>query len=485
MSKDLDIIASRATAPLFYRAPFPPSKSPREFQLAGVEYSLSRDHSLIGDDPGLGKSMEGVLISNAIRAKRTLVVCPASLRLNWQREIWAWSTTPNVSTYPVLKAKDGVNLGADYLIISYALLSNPSILHAILSQHWDHVILDEAHALKDPKGNTRTKIICASDLLPSVTGRFTPMSGTILPNQPIECFNIIRLLNWDAIDRISVETFRNQYYEEGEGYIRGPYEKTLPDGGTVRMFGMHWSDHVRNVPCNLADLQYRLRKHIMVRRTKAQVLHELPPVQWHPFPLALTPAMRKVMKHPGWKKAEQLLDIDPGAFESSIPIDGAIGTARRLLGEAKAPAVADYIEDMIATGTRKIVVAAWHHSVLDILRERLGKHGLVYMDGSTSAKNKQAAVDQFQQDEKAKVILGQTMPIGEGWTLTAAQDVVNAEPDWVPGKNKQLIDRISRMGQKGSFTVGHLPIVPDSLDERVLHKAIVKEQNIYNTLDAQ
>ena len=281
----------------------------------------------------------------------------------------------------------------------------------------------------------------------------------------------MRLLAWDAIDRMSLEAFRNNYYEEGGGFV------------TIRG-KVQWSNRVRNVPCNMHDLNYRLRHHLMVRRTRDQVLKELPPCAWHPFPLATTPAMRKALSHPGWKRAEKLYEMDEHAFDQGIPIDGEISTARRLLGEAKAPAIADYIEDLLASGITKLVVAAWHHSVLDYLRDRLSKYGLVYMDGGTSPTRKQAAVDAFQLREDIGIILGQAKPLGEGWTLTEAQDLVHVEPDWVPGRNDQLLYRISRMGQTGSYTLGHLPVVPGTMDERVLGTAISKDKNIYEVLDA-
>ena len=461
---------SRAVAPAFYRAPHPPQMKPYEFQMAGVEFALGRDHCLIGDDPGLGKTMMAILISNAIEAERTLVVCPASLRLNWEREIWRWSTLTNVTTYPVLSGKDGVSLAHNYVVVSYDLLRNTGIFEALMAQEWDHLILDEAHYLKDPKGNRRTQVICAPNGLNSVTGRITMLSGTILPNQPIECYNVMRLLDWDSIDRMSLEKFRNTYYELGSGFV------------TIRG-KIQWSNRVRNQPINLADLQHRLRDNIMIRRLKTQVLHELPPKVWHPFPLAITPAMRKALSHPGWKKAEKLYDLDPGAFDHGVPIDGAIATARRELGEAKAPAVADCIDDLLLGGVEKIVVAAWHHSVLDILRERLSKYGLVYMDGRTSAKKKQAAVDAFQERDDVRIILGQMQPLGQGWTLTAAQDVVFCEPDWVPGTNSQTLDRIHRIGQEGGSAIGHIPVVPGSMDERILGTVIQKDIHINEALD--
>ena len=457
--------------------------TPYGYQLAGVEYALGRDHCLIGDAPGVGKTAEAIMLSNAIEAEYTLVICPASLRLNWEREIWAWSTIPNVQTYPVLKSKDGISERSNYVITSYNLLTNPSILNAIMDVQWDHLIMDEAHAIKDPKGNKRTAIITAPDLIPAAVDRITMLSGTILPNQPIECYNAVRLLDWDAIDRMSVDQFREHYYALGQGYVNTPHRVTLPDGGTVMRREMHWSDSVRNVPRHLDELQRRLRGNVMVRRLKEQVLKDLPPKQWHPFPISLTPGIRRALKHPGWKEAEKLYEMNATAFDAGVPIDGAVSTARRELGEAKAPSVIEYVEELILEGAKKLVVSAWHLSVLSLMREKLKKHGLVYMDGSTSSNNKQKAVDQFQSDDNTTIILGQMLPLGEGWTLTAAQDVVFAEPDWVPGKNDQLLDRINRIGQEGGYTIGHVPVVPDTLDERILSTAIVKDQNIYAALD--
>lgn len=478
---DFDVLASRAVKPLFYRAPTPPSKTPKEYQLAGVEFCLARDHAFIGDAPGLGKTMQAITLSNAIGADHTLVVCPASLRLNWEREIWQWSTIPNVSTYPILKSSDGVSLEANYVIVSYAMLANPSILDALLECRWDHLIVDEAHAVKDPQPNKRNTAICKPDNLPGVVGRITFASGTPTPNQPIEMYNALRLLNWDAIDRASLDDFREAYYALGGGFVNVNTGKKDANGKAI--YESKWSNKVRNVPVNLDDLQYRLRKHIMVRRLKEQVLHELPPKVWHPFPLEITAGIRKALKHPGWTQAERLYEMDPDAYNHGIPVDGAISTARKELGEAKAPAVADYIEDLLDSGVEKLVVAAWHTSVLEYLRGRLSKFGLVFMDGRTSATGKQKVVDQFMQRDDIRIILGQTSVIGEGHTLTVAQDAVLAEPDWVPGRNDQLLDRIHRMGQKGNYILGHVPVVPGTLDERVLGTAIQKDKNIYAALD--
>ena len=483
MDEDFGVLASRATKPYFYRAPVPRAMASliRDYQLAGVEYHLGRDNALFGDAPGLGKTAECILLGNAIRAKRTLVICPASLRLKWEREVWAWACGPR-KTYPILKSRDGVSLEANYVITSYAMLMNDGVRKAIMATHWDHLILDEAHAIKDPKGNRRTRIICAPNMLPSVVGRITMASGTILPNQPIECYNAVRLLNWDAIDKVSLAGFREHYYEFGEGMIMG---RAFDEATQTWKRKLHWSDRVRNVPRNLDDLQFRLRKHVMVRRLKEQVLHELPRRQWRPFPLESTASIRKALKHEGWAMAEKLYEMDPDTFSARAVVDGAVSTARRLLGEAKAAPVAAYVDELLKAGAEKVVVGAWHHTVLDDFRERLSHWGLTYMDGNTSSRLKQLAVDQFQDDPETRVILGQTMVLGEGWDLVAAQDVVLAEPDWVPGRNDQILDRIHRLGQLGDHVIGHMPVVPGTLDERILSGAICKDQSIYEALDRE
>lgn len=492
--EDPDILASWASEPQFYEAPTPPGWDARQYQHAGVEYALQRDHAILGDAPGVGKTPECVMISNATEARRTLVVCPASLRYNWEREVWRWSTTENVSTYVTATAKDGVSPEADYNIISYDLLRNGGIFAGLMDVMWDHVILDEAHYLKDPKGNKRTHAVCAPDGLASVSGRFTLASGTILPNQPVECYNAVRLTCWNAIDCMSLESFRDHYYGEGSGFVTGIYTSTDERGDPVRKFGPHWSQKVRNVPRNLDELRWRLRKHVMVRRLKSQVLSELPPKQWQVTPLATTPAMRRAMKHPGWAMAEHLFEMDPNGFAASVPIDGAVSTAKRLLGESKIEATEDYVRQLLMEGREKIVVGAWHRTVLDELRRLLSDLGVAYMDGSTSPKKKQAAVDQFQEDPDTAIILGQMIPLGEGWTLTAAEDVVLPEPYWVPGKNDQLFDRVLRLdeimtrriasrGREGCSATGHVLVVPDTLDEQVMSIVIEKDRSIYAALD--
>ena len=487
------IARSWATTPMFYEAPYPSEGRlvPSPYQHAGVEYRVQRRFGMFGDAPGLGKTAECILTSNTIEAKRTLVLCPASLRLNWEREVWLWSNIENVSTYPILSSKDGVSYAHDYVIASYDALRNDGIYTAMMGRRWDHLILDEAHYLKDPHGNVRTtrtiggvrKDVHYEGLI-SRCDYVTGATGTPMPNQPIEIYNIARVMDWDSIGRMSLESFRNYYYDEGYGFKIGWYEKKLPDGGMANVYGRH-KGVVRNVPriARVKELQKSMRGSWLVRRLKEHVLKQLPKKEYHLLPVEITAKIRQVMKHEGWVKAERLYDLNPDNFDQTIPIEGAISTARRLMGEAKVSIIISYCEQLLNEGVEKLIVSAWHHSVLDKLHEKLKPYGLVYMDGRTSITKKQAAVDDFQTKENIRIILGQQQPLGLGWTLAAAQDVVYAEFDWVPGVNDQLLDRAHRIGQKGSYVLGHIPYVPGTLEEKILNKVVDKARVIYAGLD--
>lgn len=490
MSEDFWVERSWAAEPMFYEAPHPPSDThiPRPYQHAGVEYALARDHCLIGDAPRIGKSCQGILISNAIDARRTLVVCPASLRLNWEREIWRWSTIPNVRTYPTLRASDGISPEAHYQIVSYDLLRNRAILDAIMALRWDHEIIDEAHYIKDPKGNKRIQAICAPDALPSVVERMTLLSGTILPNQPVECYNVFRLLDWDAIDRMSLESFMDHYYGLGGGFVTGPHLVQNPDNpddldDQVWKVGAHWSEEVRNVPRNLDELRVRLRSSIMVRRLRQHVMPWLPRKQWHLLPLESTAGIRQALKHPGWDVAASLYEMDLECFNGRVPFDGQFSTAWRELSEAKAPAVADYIRQLLREGTPKLVVGAWHRSVLAYLHEELDDYGIAYMDGRTSPTKKDAEVLRFQKGAGVRIMLGQMQTLGEGWGLEVADEAVLATPHPTPGRNEQFFDRICGGGTEGGHVTCHVPMVPHTLDERMLLRAIEKDVSIHRALD--
>lgn len=151
-----------------------------------------------------------------------------------------------------------------------------------------------------------------------------------------------------------------------------------------------------------------------------------------------------------------------------------------------APAVLEHLLILLDGGVDKLVVFAHHHSVLAVLQQGMAKHGVLRVDGSTSARGKNQAVEKFKFDPRLKVFLGQMQSIATG--TDGLQDVathcVFAEQSWIFGENEQAVDRLHRMGQKGSV-LAQLMVAPGSISERILGRSISKGRTVQRALDAQ
>lgn len=443
--------------------PAPPGLEYMPFQRAGIRYVLDRKHALIGDEPGLGKTIQAIGVANACGMERVLVVCPASVRRNWRREIHEWSTLRRPTTYLIEKARDGVSPIANWTVVSYDLARTETIFKSLAKEAWDMVVLDEAHYLKTPEAN-RTRALFGGgeglfhdSYVTRRAERILGLTGTPLPNRPRECYTLVRAMCHDAIDWISFDAFKHRYNPSF----------TWPGGGKEERFG------------RLPELHARLRCNLMIRRLKEDVLEDLPEKRYELTYLEETTATRKALQ------AERLLDIDPTDLEgANAEILGAVSTVRREMGEAKAPLVADHVAMLLDGGLEKIVVFGWHRSVLNLLGEKLGKHGLVRVDGQSTAVQKHRAVLRFMKDPNCRVFLGNLLAAGVGidGLQKVCQHAVLAEASWVPGENEQAIGRLDRHGQKGSVLAQFL-VVPGSFDERVLGTALQKLHVTDATLD--
>lgn len=471
------------------------------YQQGSIAYALDRPHCLIADEPGLGKTVEAIVIANEIRAKRVLVICPAQVRYQWMRQIQRWSTMAGATMYAITSSKFGVHPTANWTVISFELACSPGILRALVAQQFDLLVIDEAHKLKNsgtqrthavfgyadgrvrigvPEGKSRPKIIHTGeeviDGLAARCEKIVCLTGTPLPNRPRECYTLARHLAWESIDFASEDDFRFRF---NPSEVRTGTRLVSKDDGSLREEEYTWTDERSG---RHAELQNRLRTWFMARHLKADVLTQLkPPVYDLVYVDENTAAIRAALE------AEKLLDIDPENLEGkafSLGGDIPISTARRLMGEALAPWAAQYIELLLDGGEPKIVVFAHHHSVMDELQTKLARFGVVRVDGRTSPKAKQRLVDEFIKNPGCRVILGELVSLGTG--TDGLQEVcgraVIAEPDWVPGNNVQAFDRLHRDGQTRTV-FGDIIVCKGSFAEKILVNALRKLRVQYAALD--
>jgi SWI/SNF-related matrix-associated actin-dependent regulator 1 of chromatin subfamily A len=441
------------------------------FQKATLEYALKRKNTLIGDQPGLGKTPTAIAFANEISAKRVLVICPANIRLQWAQRIREWSTQRwPYEVYPILNSKRGVHPTAEWTIVSYDLARTEAIGKALAKGTYDLLILDEAHYLKTID-TRRTRAVFgggSTHLFPALAsrcGHILGLTGTPLPNRPREAYTLAKGMCFDAIDWMSEDHFR-------ERFNPSMTRETVGADGRTKMYidersGRH------------SELQNRLRGNFMVRHLKREVMTQLKMPVYDIIQLEETGAVKQALK------AESLLDIDPENLEGSdMSVLGHVAVVRRMMGLALAPQVADYVEMLIDGGEEKLVLFGWHIEVLDILQKRLAKHGVVRIDGSTGANNKQRLVDKFIEDRGIQIILGniQSMGTGTDGLQKVSCHALIAEPSWTPGENQQCADRLDRGGQNRSVQVDFFA-APGSFAEKVLSSALRKNQITHSALD--
>lgn len=471
----------------------PLDKELMPFQCASVAYALVRRNTLVGDQPGLGKTPIAICYANEIAAQRVLVICPANIRIQWVNRIREWSTMrwPFI-VYPILSGRHGVHPQAHWTVVSYDLARTATIGAALAQHHYDLVILDEAHYLKtidsgrthavfgDHTGWCREAVRGEDDaietyrkLFPALAGRserVMALTGTPLPNRPREAYTLSRALCFDAIDWMSEDAFKKRFNPSAR--ITGER-----NDGTLYVYN-------REEVGRAGELQSRLRANFMVRHLKhdPEIKKQIKYAGIPSYDLVRveeTKTIKQILH------AESLLGIDPDSFEAeSIKIDGQWPVIRHMLGDAIAPQVAEYAAMCLDGGEEKIVIFAHHRSVLDYLEAKLARFGVMRIDGSTSPTQRKHRIETFVGDKRVHIMIGNTISLGTGTDglQTVAFHALLAEPDPVPGNNEQAVDRLDRMGQEGEVQAD-LFVAPGSLLERILAKSLQKKQNTNKVLD--
>lgn len=439
------------------------------FQRANLAYALRRRNTLIGDQPGLGKTPTAIAFANEVQAKRVLVICPANIRMQWAKKIQEWSTMPWTGTrrtHVIMKTSHGVSPVAPWTIVSYDMCRVPAIWKALAREWYDVLIIDEAHYLKTVDARRTRAVFGGGDApvaasIASRCERILALTGTPLPNRPREAYTLARHLNFDSIHWLSEDGFKARFNPS--------IKRTTPEGKIFvdERTGRH------------AELQSRLRANFMTRHLKREVMPQLKLPAYDIIQLEETGPVKQALL------AESLLDIDPEMLEGAdAAILGQVAAVRKQMGVALAPQIADYVDMLIDGGEEKIVLFAWHVEVMNILEERLHKHGVSRIDGSTSSTQRDRRKQAFIENPRVQIMLGNLLAMGVGTDglQHVSSHVLIAEPDWTPGNNQQAIDRLDRGGQTRTVQAD-LFVAPNSIAERILASSLRKLSCMHASLD--
>ena len=433
-----------------------------------VPWLLERPRAMLAWEMGVGKTAPLLRAwENSRKLGTALVLCPATARVNWLREIAKMAINPEhpPRAHIVGMPKTSVK-PPDIFIMNYEKMLLPRF-RQFASSPWGALILDEAHRLKTSTAKTTGYVYgfhSNERPLISYAKRVWLATGTPMPNHPGELFAPMRALWPQAL------WYKNHIMEEWEfeaAFCRIKETKY----GKVVVGGQ-----------NLDELKGRIRPYLS-RLLRENVL-DLPPLMIRTWPLDMTVSISD------YDAPELLPDYDaPELLRSLTGRFGPIGqidhfdeaklddylhaiedeqlpTLRRKTGNLKATAVGHLIKDEIEDGAGKMVVYAHHHEALTILHNALRRHNPAVIHGGVPMGKRQAEIDRFQTDPRCKILIGGLTVAGIAINLTAATEVIFVETSWVPGENDQAISRVYRNGQTQKVRVRFV-FLPNSLDEAI------------------
>lgn len=420
------------------------NRPPLSHQKEAIEKLVSSKRFILADDMGLGKTTSTVIAALETEVKRTLIICPASLKINWEREIKNYTDR---STYIC----DGKNYeDADFVIINYDIIKN---FHdpkdpensKILQSDFGLVVIDEAHYIQNKQAQ-RTKLI--NDFVKDID-RLWLLTGTPMTSRPINYYNLLDLVQSPVAANWMAYVIR---YCEG-------YQFSVKNRKVWKVTGAS----------NLEELRERTSKQVL-RRLKTEVL-DLPDK-------IITPVYLRLKS----KEYEQLMgeyydwyDKNPDESSSLTVQFTKLTKVRQVIAKEKINSTIELIDNILEQDKKVIVFTNFTES-LQLIHSHYNKNS-VYLDGSCSPKQRQDAVDRFQTDDKIRVFVGNMKAAGVGITLTAAEAVIINDLSFVPGDMSQAEDRAYRYGQKNSVSI-YYPLFDNTIEGIIYDIVNVKKQNI-------
>jgi SWI/SNF-related matrix-associated actin-dependent regulator 1 of chromatin subfamily A len=420
-------------------------RPPLEHQNEAIEKLVGSKRFILADDMGLGKTTSTIIAALETGSKKILIICPASLKINWEREI------KNYSDRSVYIA-DGKNFSIDhdFVIVNYDILKNFYDLkekeNSLIYQfNPDLIIIDEAHYVQNGQAQ-RTKLV---NNFSKKVDRLWLLTGTPMTSRPMNYFNLLSLIESPVAQNWMAYAIR---YCQGYQFKAGNRKVWNVTGAS-----------------NLEELRDRTSRQVL-RRLKEDVL-DLPDKIITPVYLRLRSRLYEGLmgEYYNWydnKKEES----------SSLTVQfSKLMKVRQVISEEKVSSTIELAQNILDQD-KKVIIFTNFTETLNKIKEHFGKQA-VHLDGSCSKPQRQYAVDQFQENDKIKVFVGNIKAAGVGITLTAAEAVIINDLSFVPGDLSQAEDRAYRYGQKNSVSV-YYPIFENTIEGIIYDMINNKKQNI-------
>jgi SWI/SNF-related matrix-associated actin-dependent regulator 1 of chromatin subfamily A len=423
-------------------------RPPLSHQKEAIQKLVENKKFILADDMGLGKTTSTIIAALETGAKKIMIICPATLKINWKREI------ENYTDRSIFVA-DGKNfsLEHDFVIVNYDIIKNfhnpkDKENSLILKSNFDLVIVDEAHYIKNAQAQ-RTKLI--NDMVKDIE-RLWLLTGTPMTSRPIDYFNLLSL-----VENATARNWMAYVIRYCSGY-------QFKVGGR-KVWNVMGSS-------NLEELRDRTSTTIL-RRLKENVL-DLPEKIITPVYLRLkSKEYESVMgEYYDW------YDKNPEESKSLTVQFTKLTKVRQIIANEKVKETIEIAENIIEQDKKVIIFCNFTES-LNTIKEHFGKTA-VKLDGSMSQKERQLSVDEFQNNEKVKVFVGNIKAAAVGITLTAAEVVIFNDLSFLPSDMAQAEDRAYRYGQKNNVLVYYA--IYDNTIEKIIYDIVNEKKKVIATV---
>jgi SWI/SNF-related matrix-associated actin-dependent regulator 1 of chromatin subfamily A len=423
-------------------------RPPLSHQKEAIEKLVGSKRFILADDMGLGKTTSTIIAALETGAKKILIICPASLKINWEREIANYSDR----TVYIAEGKK-FSTEHDFVIVNYDILKNfhdpkDKENSLLIKSEFELVILDEAHMISNAQAQ-RTKII--NNFVKDIK-RVWLLTGTPMTSRPMNYYNLLNIIESPVAQNWMAYAIR---YCQGYQFRAGNRKVWNVTGAS-----------------NLEELRDRTSGQIL-RRLKEDVL-DLPDKIITPVYLRTSSKEYKDLMGEYYEWLENKKEES-----SSLTVQfSKLMKVRKVIANEKVKQTIEFAENIIEQG-KKVIIFTNFTDTLQLIHNHFGKES-VYLDGSCNKVQRQNAVDQFQDNEKIKVFVGNLKAAGVGLTLTSAEVVIMNDLSFVPAEHAQAEDRAYRYGQKNNVLV-YYPIFENTI-EGVIYDILNTKKKIIGTV---
>ena len=417
-----------------------------DYQQEDVDFVLEADRNfLILSEMGTGKTPEIIKIAEELNYDNVLILCPKTLRKEWERQIIQWTGESPVTCnrgstkrlYPFFEAlgkelKTG-KPKSRYFILNYDTFRAKKHTDILQDIPWGLIVMDEAHHIRNAETKTTRGIL---DFLQTQRrARIICLTGSPVVNSPLDIYTLLMVIRPEAH---SMKT-RIEFLDR--------YSYWAPRMGKPKVFGIK----------NRLEFQEYIGD-FSIRRLKKDILSSLPDKYRREVTLEMG---EKQLKHYKTLATELVIRMDGGETISSPGMLSLITRLRQMnldpaiLGINCDSSKTDFLMELVLDGPSKLVVFSTFATYIDLVSRQLTDMDVnhVTVTGRVDVDERLKRVKTFQEDPHCQVILGTIKTMGEGITLTAASDVVLMDRWWTPSSNNQAIDRLHRPGQKNAVQI--------------------------------